>query len=626
MPASSKPSAWRADRLGSGERLDRVREGHRAASLMAPLRNRRRDKPPPTSSSRRWRRSAIVARATRSKIVKTPALRRSRRALGRAFLDLHNEALYGFATDEPWELVSVRQRASVPRGAEADHGREPRTAEAAGTAAPVTENRRLHWLPPAPMPVATLPRFDRDTVAGRPERASPGRPSSRTPGRPSSSRRGPCIGHPTAAGQLGHRNRGRDHECRRSIPVTLEVIRNALTATAEEMSLVVMRSARSPLLREAGDLSSALTDSRRRADRPGPRHPMHMGVMSFTVKEFLKRVPKERLAPGDVWFLNLPEVGGNHLPDVKAIRPGLCRGRIRPLPSSLAHWADIGGAVPGSYVANATDAWQEGLRIAALPVVHRRRPGSREARPGARQPARCRPSGAAISWPRWRRPGGRGAAPSALRRARRWRPLEAAIVPVPRPRRGADARGARPPAATGPTGARIGSTTTAPVARRCRSGSGSISTGETARFDFSESDDAARGPLNTTPFIAAASVFYAIKALVGPDIQPNGGCYRPLRDDHPAGLGARPRPRATRGRRQPRDLAAGRRRDVQSPRAGRAGTPHGRRADHLGIAAVRRPPRRRPSGPRSTRPTAAARARARIATARRSCGSTCPTS
>ena len=44
-------------------------------------------------------------------------------------------------------------------------------------------------------------------------------------------------------------------------PVTLEVIRHALTATAEEMSLVVMRSARSPLLREAGDLSSALTDT-----------------------------------------------------------------------------------------------------------------------------------------------------------------------------------------------------------------------------------------------------------------------------------------------------------------------------------------------------------------------------
>ena len=95
-------------------------------------------------------------------------------------------------------------------------------------------------------------------------------------------------------------------------PVTLEVIRHALTATAEEMSLVVMRSARSPLLREAGDLSSALTDADGHLIAQGRDIPMHMGVMSFTVREFLKRVPAERLEPGDVWFLNLPEVGGNH--------------------------------------------------------------------------------------------------------------------------------------------------------------------------------------------------------------------------------------------------------------------------------------------------------------------------
>jgi len=44
-------------------------------------------------------------------------------------------------------------------------------------------------------------------------------------------------------------------------PFVTEVIRNALTSIAEEMSLNVMRAARSPLLREAGDLSSALTDA-----------------------------------------------------------------------------------------------------------------------------------------------------------------------------------------------------------------------------------------------------------------------------------------------------------------------------------------------------------------------------
>ncbi|HEX5846246.1 MAG TPA: hydantoinase B/oxoprolinase family protein, partial [Rhodoplanes sp.] len=152
-------------------------------------------------------------------------------------------------------------------------------------------------------------------------------------------------------------------------PVSLEVIRNGLTSIAEEMSLIVMRSARSPLLREAGDLSSAVTDADGFLVAQGRDVPMHLGVMSFTVREFLKRVPRHRLRPHDVWLLNLPEVGGNHLPDVKAIRPVFADGMIRAFAVSLAHWADTGGALPGSYVPNATDAWQEGLRISPLRIA-----------------------------------------------------------------------------------------------------------------------------------------------------------------------------------------------------------------------------------------------------------------
>ncbi|MCP5087577.1 MAG: hydantoinase B/oxoprolinase family protein, partial [Rhodobacteraceae bacterium] len=53
--------------------------------------------------------------------------------------------------------------------------------------------------------------------------------------------------------------------------------------------------------------------------------------------------------------------------------------------------------------------------------------------------------------------------------------------------------------------------------------------GDEAEFDFTKTDEAARGPVNTTPFITAASVFYVMKALFGPDIQPSGGCYRPMK-------------------------------------------------------------------------------------------------
>jgi N-methylhydantoinase B len=309
-------------------------------------------------------------------------------------------------------------------------------------------------------------------------------------------------------------------------PFTLEVIRNALSAVAEEMSLVVMRSARSPLLREAGDLSSALTDASGELIAQGRDIPMHMGVMSFTVKEFLKRVPAERLRPGDVWFLNLPEVGGNHLPDVKAIRPVFAEDRLQAFAVSLAHWADIGGAVPGSYVPSATDAWQEGLRLSPLRLFSAEGPerekldlvlanvrGADE-REGdiLAQMAASRAAEQRLHELFARH--GTGTVQNAIARlhGRAESQMRAALAQLP------------PGIYEGEDWLDDDGAGGEPIPIRVRI----ELDGERAVFDFSGSGDAARGPVNTTPFIAAASVFYAVKALVGPDIQPNGGCYRPL--------------------------------------------------------------------------------------------------
>ena len=309
-------------------------------------------------------------------------------------------------------------------------------------------------------------------------------------------------------------------------PVTLEVIRHALTATAEEMSLVVMRSARSPLLREAGDLSSALTDADGHLIAQGRDIPMHMGVMSFTVREFLKRVPRERLAPGDAWFLNLPEVGGNHLPDVKAIRPIFVEGEIVGFAVNLAHWADIGGAVPGSYVAGATDAWQEGLRIPPFRLCTAAGPDREKldmicanVRGAEEREGDILAQVAA----------GR-AAEIRIHQivAEHGRSTVTAAVAAIHDRAEAQMRDAL---AAIPDGIYTGedwldddAAGGSPVAVRVRV----TIAGDQARFDFSDTDDAARGPVNTTPFIAAASVFYVVKALFGTDIQPSSGCYRPL--------------------------------------------------------------------------------------------------
>lgn len=314
---------------------------------------------------------------------------------------------------------------------------------------------------------------------------------------------------------------------RRPDPFTVEVIRNALTAIAEEMSLVIMRSARSPLLREAGDLSSALTDAEGGLIAQGRDIPAHLGIMGSTVQEFLKRVPAERLQPGDVWFLNLPEVGGNHLPDVKAIRPIFAEGAVQAFAVSLAHWADIGGARPGSYVPDARDAWQEGLRIPPfrlftaegpdrekLDVVVANVRGGEEregdilAQMAATRSADERLQDLFASY-------GAATVQAAIAdiHAQSERQMRAAIREIPDgvyygedflDHDGIDAR---------PIGVRVRVTID----------------GDEASFDFSDTDDAAKGPLNATPYTAGASVFYAMKAIAGPDIQPNAGCGRPLK-------------------------------------------------------------------------------------------------
>src|SRR5205823_12323584 len=66
--------------------------------------------------------------------------------------------------------------------------------------------------------------------------------------------------------------------------------------------------------------------------------------------------------------------------------------------------------------------------------------------------------------------------------------------------------------------------------------------GDEATFDFTGTAPQARGPVNTTYFIACSAVYYAMKALAAPEVPPNDGCYRPLRVHVPEGTILRPPP------------------------------------------------------------------------------------
>jgi len=316
-------------------------------------------------------------------------------------------------------------------------------------------------------------------------------------------------------------------------PVTLEVVRNGLYAIAEEMSVIVMRSARSPLLKEAGDLSSALTDAQGRLIAQGRDIPIHMGVMGFTVKEFLKRITPDQLREGDVWFLNLPEVGGNHLPDVKAVRPVFFEGRLVAFAINLAHWADIGGAVPGSYVPWATECYQEGLRIAPIRLFSRDGP-ERPALDFVLSNLRGRDEREGDIFAQF------AANDVAARRLHEiFAHYGAATVTACFERLHEESeqqmRGALRALPDGAWEGEDFLDDDGIEDRRIRIKVRVEKKGDEATFDFTGTDPQSLGPVNTTYYIACSGVYYAMKALVAPEAPPNEGCYRPLRVIVPPG-------------------------------------------------------------------------------------------
>ena len=142
-------------------------------------------------------------------------------------------------------------------------------------------------------------------------------------------------------------------------PITMSVLRSALAGIAEEMGIVLVRSAYSSNIKERRDCSAALFDAAGRMVAQAEHIPVHLGAMPESVAAVMARDPQ----PGDIWILNDPYTGGTHLPDITLVSPVDIDGAIVGYAVTRAHHSDIGGMSPGSMPANSQDLWQEGLII-----------------------------------------------------------------------------------------------------------------------------------------------------------------------------------------------------------------------------------------------------------------------
>ena len=171
--------------------------------------------------------------------------------------------------------------------------------------------------------------------------------------------------------------------------ITVSVIQHRLESIVQEMGEAMLRTAYSQILNSSRDFSTAVFDGQGRLAAQAEHVPIHVGALPWAVASVADFF-KGRVAPGDLFLLNDPYHGNNHLPDLTAFVPVFAPvGRVDPpagrdghpkaesvsvaRDSRLVFWSinrshqsDIGGATHGAYNPGATEIWQEGLRITPL--------------------------------------------------------------------------------------------------------------------------------------------------------------------------------------------------------------------------------------------------------------------
>src|SRR5262245_40345650 len=151
-------------------------------------------------------------------------------------------------------------------------------------------------------------------------------------------------------------------------PITLEVLIEALIATVREMRATVCRTASSVAIYDAKDFSCGLFAPDSQVIAQSEDIGSHVVPLPWSVRAAIEKMGAT-LAPGDAILINDPYSGGTHLNDVTIIYPVFRDGRLIFFPAVRAHWADVGGMVPGSMSGKATEIYQEGIRIPPLKIL-----------------------------------------------------------------------------------------------------------------------------------------------------------------------------------------------------------------------------------------------------------------
>ena len=153
--------------------------------------------------------------------------------------------------------------------------------------------------------------------------------------------------------------------------INIELFTNRFRAVADQMGVLLQRTALSVNIKERADFSCALLDKTGYLVVNAPHIPVHLGSLGICVRSVLQSLSLEQ---GDVVITNHPGYGGSHLPDVTLVAPVFYADQLIGYVANRAHHAEIGGKSPGSMPADAKNLLEEGVVIKPRYLVKQNEP------------------------------------------------------------------------------------------------------------------------------------------------------------------------------------------------------------------------------------------------------------
>ena len=152
-------------------------------------------------------------------------------------------------------------------------------------------------------------------------------------------------------------------------PITVEIIRCALRAAANEMSAVLKKTAYNMMIYEVQDYCVAIVDPEGRTlSQNEGALPIFLADLGVAVQDGVQVYGLENIRPGDVFLVNHPEICGQHLNNMAVYTPFFWESQLTGFLAVRAHWIDVGGASTGFGSSMTRDVYEEGLQIRSVKI------------------------------------------------------------------------------------------------------------------------------------------------------------------------------------------------------------------------------------------------------------------